>query len=87
LGFEYTIFENESMTTAAGMVDLLTPENIPFLEGWTNEFYNGPAGIFDDLVSDDGGKTVIPIIDMPADTSSAAAADFSTLWSELLGTL
>jgi hypothetical protein len=82
-GFEYTIFENESMTTPAGMVDLFTPENIPFLQGWTNEFYNGPAGIFDDLVSDNGGATVIPIIDMPAETSSAAAADFSTLWSDL----
>jgi hypothetical protein len=85
-GYSLELYVNASMTTSAGTVDVFTPENLPFLSAWSNEFYNGPAGTFDDLVSYNGA-TVIPIIDMPAETSSAAAADFSTLWSDLVGTL
>ena len=71
-GFEYGLFENSSLTTSAGMVDAFTSLQAP----WSNDFYDGPAGIFDYWVND-----------IPAETSSAAAADFSTLWSDLLGTL
>ncbi|MGB6208153.1 hypothetical protein [Mycobacterium sp.] len=85
-GYSQELFINYSLTTSAGTVDVLSPQYIPLLAAWSNEFYNGPAGIFDDLVSNNGAA-VIPIIDIPADTSSAAAADFSTLWSDLLGTL
>jgi hypothetical protein len=84
-GNEYGIFANSSLTTSAGMVDAF--EWLP--SDSVNDFYSGPAGTFDYLVYDIGTpeQTAIPIIDMPAETSSAAAADFSTLWSELLGAL
>jgi hypothetical protein len=85
-GYELELYVNASMTTSAGTVDVFTPENIPFLSNWSNEFYSGPAGLFDDLVSANGA-TAIPIIDIPAEASSAAAADVSTLWSDLVGTL
>jgi hypothetical protein len=84
-GYSQELFINYSLTASAGTVDVFSPQYIPLLAAWSNEFYNGPAGIFDDLVSNNG-VAVIPIIDIPADTSSAAAADFSTLWSDLLGT-
>jgi hypothetical protein len=84
--YSLELYVNNSMTTSAGTVDVFTPQNIPLLSEWSNEFYNGPAGIVDDLVYQNGA-TVIPLIDIPADTSSAAAADFSTLWSDLLTTL
>lgn len=81
----YGIYENTSLTTPAGTVDAFEWLQSP----WANDFYNGPAGIFDYWVTGVGtaNETAIPIIDMPAETSSAAAADFSTLWSDLLGTL
>jgi hypothetical protein len=85
-GFEYGIFENTSLTTPAGTVDAFEWLQYP---PWANDFYNGPAGIFDYLVTDIGTpeQTAIPIIDIPADASSGAAAEFSTLWADLLGTL
>jgi hypothetical protein len=86
-GYETVLFENTSLTTSAGTVDTFTPENIPFLAAWSNEFYSGPAGMFDDLVSQNGAATVIPIIDIPAEASPGAAADVSTMWSDLVGTL
>jgi hypothetical protein len=84
-GFEYGLFVNTSLTTSAGTVDAFEWE--PSL--WVNDFYSGPAGTFDYLVYniDTPEQTAIPIIDIPATTSTAAAADFGTLWSELLGTL
>jgi hypothetical protein len=84
-GFEYGLFENTSLTTSAGMVDAFESLQAP----WANEFYSGPAGIFDYWVNGVGTPniTAIPIIDMPATASTAAAADFSTLWSELFGAL
>jgi hypothetical protein len=85
-GYSQELFINHSLTTSAGTVDVFTPQYIPLLAAWSNEFYNGPAGIFDDLVSNNGAA-VIPIIDIPATASTAAAADFGTLWSEFLGTL
>jgi hypothetical protein len=83
-GFEYGIFENTSLTTPAGTVDAFESLQSP----WANDFYSGPAGIFDYWVNGVGtpNETAIPIIDMPAETSTAAAADFSTLWSDLLTT-
>jgi hypothetical protein len=85
-GYSQEIAINYSMTTSAGTVDVFSPQYIPLLAAWSNEFYNGPAGIFDDLVARNG-TAVIPIIDIPAITSPGAAADFGTLWSELFGTL
>jgi len=84
-GNQYGIFENTSLTTSAGTVDAFESLQSP----WANDFYSGPAGTFDYLVYDVGTpeQTAIAIIDMPATASTAAAADFSTLWSELLGTL
>jgi hypothetical protein len=82
-GDQFSIFANTSLTTSAGTVDLFAWQQPP---DWANEFYSGPAGIFDDIVNYNG-STVIPIIDMPATASTAAAADFSTLWADLLGTL
>lgn len=81
-GDQFSIWANSSLTTSAGTVDLFTWQQSPV---WANEFYSGPAGIFDDIVNYNA-STVIPIIDMPADNSSVAAADFGTLWSDLLGT-
>ncbi|WIM88122.1 hypothetical protein PT015_00930 [Candidatus Mycobacterium wuenschmannii] len=88
-GFSFELYENTSLTTPDGTVDVFTPTfvEIPSSLEYSNEFYNGPAGIFDDLVSPDG-TTVIPLIDLPADPSAAAAAaDFATLWSELTTTI
>jgi hypothetical protein len=84
-GNEYGIFENTSLTTSAGTVDAFESLQSP----WANDFYSGPAGTFDYLVYDVGTpeQTAIPIIDMPATASTAAVADFSTLWSDLLGAL
>jgi hypothetical protein len=84
-GFEYGLFEYSTLTTSAGMVDIVQSLQAP----WANEFYSGPAGIFDYWVNGvgTGQETVTPIIDMPATASAGAAADFSTLWSDLLGTL
>jgi hypothetical protein len=84
--YSLELYVNNSMTTSAGTVDVFTPQNIPLLSEWSNEFYKGPAGIFDDIVSANGA-TAIPIIDIPATASTGAAADLGTLWSELLGTL
>jgi hypothetical protein len=80
-GNQYGIFENTSLNTSAGTVDAFESLQAP----WANDFYSGPAGTFDYLVDDVGTpeQTAIPIIDMPAETSSAAAADVSTLWSDL----
>lgn len=85
LGSDYAVFQNISMTTPAGMVDAFTWEQ-PL---WFNDFYYGPTGIFDYLIHNVGlpSETVIPIIYIPAEMSPAGAADFSTLWSDLLGTL
>jgi hypothetical protein len=76
-GNQYGIFANSSLTTSAGTVDAF--EWLP--SDSVNDFYSGPAGTFDYLVYDVGTpeQAAIPIIDMPAETSSAAAADFSTL--------
>lgn len=84
-GFEYGLFEYSALTTPAGMLDILHSLQAP----WANEFYEGPAGTFDYWVNGvgTGHETVTAIIDMPATASSGAAADFSTLWPELLGTL
>lgn len=85
-GNDYGIYENTSLTTPAGTVDAFEWLQYP---PSANDYYNGPAGIFDYWVTGvgTGDETAIPIIDMPAETSSAATADFGTLWSELLGTL
>jgi hypothetical protein len=82
-GDQFSIFANSSLTTSAGTVDLFTWQQAPV---WANEFYSGPAGIFDDIVNYNA-STAIPIIDLPATASTGAAADFGTLWSELFGTL
>ena len=87
-GDSFSLYADTSMTTPDGTVDVLTPDSVllPASLEYSNEYYNGPAGIFDDLVSSNGA-TVIPIIDLPADSAPGAAAEVSTLWSELLGTL
>lgn len=84
-GYSQEVAINYSLTTSAGTVDVFTPQTIPF-SAWSNEFYNGPAGTFDYLVHFNG-DTAIPIIYIPAEMSPGAAADFSALWSDLLGTL
>jgi hypothetical protein len=74
------VFLDSSLTTSAGTADVFS------VLGLENDFYDGPAGIFDYLGFNQNEASFIPIIDIPAETSPAAATDFSALWSDLLAT-
>jgi hypothetical protein len=74
------LFLDSSLTTSAGTADVF------MVLGLENDFYDGPAGIFDYLGFNGNEASFIPIIDIPAETSPAAATDFSALWSDLLAT-
>lgn len=81
LSYTYPLYAT-SLTTEAGAASIFSLPNL----GWDNDFYYGPAGMFDYLVNPNDG-TVIPIFEFPADGAQSAAADFSTMWSDLLATL
>lgn len=88
LGADFYLVGNSSLTTAAGMADAFL---LPQL-GVVNDFYVGPAGIFDYLVSENGTFAAIPIIDIPFETSPGAAdfadaGDAGALWSDLTSLL
>lgn len=67
------------LTTPEGTADLF------WILGLENDFYYGPAGIFDYVGFLGNEASFVPIIDIPA--AGAPAADFAMSWPELLGTL
>lgn len=73
------VLEDSRLTTSAGTVDMF------MLFGLENDFYYGPAGIYDYVGFRGNEASFIPLIDIPADGSSGA--DFSALWPELTATL
>lgn len=73
------VLGDSRLTTSAGTADVF------MLFGLENDFYDGPAGIFDYVGFRGNEASFIPLIDIPADGSSGA--DFSALWPELPATL
>jgi|GEM_PF-6102884 len=69
---ELYLYQNYDLTTPAGTADFY---EMPLL-GLANEYYNGPAGLIDDLVVLQSGA-VLPVIDIP-DASDLAALGFET---------
>lgn len=73
------VLEDSRLTTSAGTADVF------MLFGLENDFYYGPAGIFDYIGFRGNDASFVPLIDLPAE--SAPASDFTELWPDLPATL